>query len=148
MKKLDASKWGWRFMLTKSSALLALLLDQGCQSKSEIFAEWSAGNEQCWQDQAWGDEGTWTSSLKQEPRAWAEPHGSNCSALLLSSSILLLLPARLGGFHQPGCAMPAQELLSSCLDECGMLCVAKGTPALVCSKTKCSPIVCFVFQWN
>jgi len=39
VKKLDANKQRWKFVLTKASALLALLLDQSCQSKSEIFAE-------------------------------------------------------------------------------------------------------------
>ncbi|RMB96658.1 hypothetical protein DUI87_26723 [Hirundo rustica rustica] len=37
----------------------------------------------------------------------------------------------MGAFRQPECALPAQELLSSCLDECGMLPVAGGTPALI-----------------
>lgn len=83
-------------MLTKSSALLALLLEQSCQSKSGLFAEWSVANEQCWQDWAWGDEGTWTSGLNQEPRAWAESRESNCSTLPLSSSVLILLPAKVG----------------------------------------------------
>lgn len=55
-----------------------------CQSKSEIFAEWSVANEQGWQDQTGGEEGTWTSSLKQERTGQAEPHESNCCTLPLS----------------------------------------------------------------
>lgn len=87
--------------------LLALLLDLCCQSKSEIFAEQSVANEQRWQDQAWGGEGTWTSGLNQEPRAWAEPHESNCSAPLLSWSVLTLLPAKVWGSISWGvCCQP------------------------------------------